>query len=1160
MTLGRYCTSCGQPISAASASCPHCGSAVHRSCPSCGAANSVESRFCAACGALQTASSRVAETPETQGAGSERREVTVVFVDATDFTATSSRLDVEDVYLFIDEALKLLADVVAEYEGTIDKFTGDGLMALFGAPLAHEDDAERAVRAAWEMQRVIRPFRERLRAQHGFEFRIRIGVHTGEVIAGRLGGRAHAEYTAIGDTVNLASRLQAAAEPDSVLVSQATYDSTSANFEYESLPPLTLKGFSGGIRAWRLAGVMQQTGALRGVPGLQVPLIGREAPLASLRQSARNMLAARAMWVTCVSGEAGVGKSRLVQEALDSDELSAARVIATRCIALTRSRPLGTVADLIRRLIGTEETDLPAAQMEAVRAFAVTHLADQEDPTPYLAFIVGAAHTDPAIERRLAGLTEEMLRDQIQLSVRAALVAEAKRQPLVVVVDDLHWIDSVSRDCLAYLAASCADEPLLLLLVTRQSERETLLEPLLRTAAGRRGELVDILLEPLNESDARRLVRQMVRGEGVEAQRLRQRIIARAEGNPFYVEELVRMLADRGGLVGAPGEWTPAPDAERLLNDVPSSLRGIIITRFDALPQALRYVLQRAAVLGRSFPVSLLEQLVDADADVGEMLAELERREFLTMVSFGLERGYTFGHVLVQEAIHSTILKRDRQELHRHVAEAVESGAFWSAAERNEALAYHWAESAEPARAVPYLLAVAESSARRHANDAAIDRCTRALSILRHAPDDDMEVRALLILGRAMKFQGRLAEGRDTLREGSNRVYARLASDEPDPQRVTTYIDLLRELADVESRAGALNEAAMHLDEAMLAVMHFGAEDLRHTVAERLAWVRFRQGKLEEALLLADDLAKTLAANPDADATLLASVYNTLGGVLWNYGKLDIAAAYVRQSLTLYHRIGYLFGKANAHTNLGVLYFTQGKWMEAAESFERSDWLRRETGCIVGRSTNLLNLGMLRISMGDHAQARADLETSVRISSQLGEELDRIRALTALTQLDVIEEKFDEARARIDDIRAKHFEALKNDDLAQVECLRALVLAESGDVVESIAIATEARRIARESAVPETEADCARALGVLQLRAGLANEGQTTLRESAELAVKVGDPYRQALALLESGMTGEAVNIFAQLGAKHDFERAVATMEGEPRARTTSAPSRLPHA
>ena len=195
---------------------------VQRSCPACGAANSAESRFCSSCGALQSAQrARIAKPAEHTGA-SERREVTVVFVDATDFTATSTRLDVEDVYLFIDEAMKLLAEVVTEYEGTIDKFTGDGLMALFGAPLAHENDAERAVRAAWEMQRVIRPFRERLRAQHGFEFRIRIGVHTGEVVTGPIGSRAHAEYTAIGDTVNLAARLQTAAEPDSVVVSAAT--------------------------------------------------------------------------------------------------------------------------------------------------------------------------------------------------------------------------------------------------------------------------------------------------------------------------------------------------------------------------------------------------------------------------------------------------------------------------------------------------------------------------------------------------------------------------------------------------------------------------------------------------------------------------------------------------------------------------------------------------------------------------------------------------------------------------------------------------------------------------------------------------------------------------------------------------------------------------
>src|SRR5262245_38551495 len=260
----RYCTACGQQLANDTAACSVC-TAVHR-CPTCGSSVPVGDRFCGQCGARLGAPAtphpavrtNIIDTP------SARREVTVLFLDVANFTAASHALDSEEVFVWIDETMRLLAAVVDKYEGTIDKFTGDGLMALFGAPVAHENDPELAVRAALEMQAVVQPLRERIRQRHGFDFQMRIGISTGQVIVGAVGNDAHAEYTVLGDTVNLASRLEKAAEPGTVLVGATTYQRTQPLFEYEILPPLHVKGVSEPLQTYRPLRLLDRPGSLRG--------------------------------------------------------------------------------------------------------------------------------------------------------------------------------------------------------------------------------------------------------------------------------------------------------------------------------------------------------------------------------------------------------------------------------------------------------------------------------------------------------------------------------------------------------------------------------------------------------------------------------------------------------------------------------------------------------------------------------------------------------------------------------------------------------------------------------------------------------------------------------------------------------------------------------
>ncbi len=1162
---GKFCTSCGRSVTAELTHCTHCGVELHRLCVTCGAVNRPNSRFCGECGALQSRrgddrnvrlllrarSVDAAGAPDD--AASERREVTVVFVDASNFTAASNRLDSEDVYRFVDEAMRLLVEVVAEYDGTIDKFTGDGLMAVFGAPVAHENDAERAVRAAWEMQRVIGPFRDRLRAQHGFDFRIRIGVNSGEVVAGRIGSNLHTEYTVIGDTVNIAARLQAAAEVDSVLVSSTTYQRTFWNFRYEAIPPLSLKGIPGTVQAYCVAGLGSPS---RARPSLQdAALVGRDDALGELHAAYRGLVEHRRLAVSVVTGDAGVGKTRFVSEFARSIDTS---VYEAHCLSFGRERPLALVVSLARAVLGIDPTDPSQAQVESARNAMRRIGENAPDLVPYLvtALEVPNIHT---IERQLNALDETMLRQQTHAALRTLLVGAARTTPLVIILDDLQWIDSASRDFLHQFIQTTSEEPFLVVLVCRAGDAETAIRPLLDVAAVAALSFRRVDLGPLADSDATQLVRNLLPGDSAGIELLRRRLVTRAEGNPFAAEELTRTLIDGAGVQQVGEEWTVTPQAAQLLNSVPATLRGLVLARFDALPRDLRRLLQHAAVLGRSFHVELLQQLVQGDVgELAQSLTELVERGFLVEEPAGLDRRYKFRHALLQDAVHATLLKRERQELHSQAAAVVERAALWTAAERDELLAYHYAESTNPRLAIPHLISTAEFASRRYASDLTVELCRRAQGIMasESARADDY-FRVQVVLGRALKFLGRLTEAETILRDAAAQLREQSATG---LAVLPLYVEMLREFADVHNRAGALDEAYVRLEEAWAALAVWNEPPsswMRRAVADRMAWVRFRQGRLDEALAIAEPTLLDMKNDATADVATMASLHNTLGGIAWQQGDLDAAAAQVRESVLLHQRLGYLFGTAIAYGNLGVLDYARGQWKSAVQSFEQSDAIRQQIGYMVGRAANLQNLALLRMAAGQHEAARHDLETSLRISRQLGEHFDSIHALLGLAHLAIIERRFSEAAETLADLRTTYASRLSTDDLAQIEWMSAVTRANES-IDEGVRSAEQAVQLAQECGVPETEADCTRTLGVLLTDRGDYDGAQASLERSYEIAVKIGDPYRRAQALLEiatlshrrgasahefSAPLQEAIATFRQLGATHDLKRAMAAAQ-----------------
>ena len=1097
----------------------------------------------------------------------ERREIAVLFADIANFTCACQSLDSEDAYLVVDEVMSLLVSVVYKYEGTIDKFTGDGVMALFGAPVTHENDPERAVRAALEMQAAIRPLQGRVQQQHGFGLQMRIGVNTGLAIAGRIGSDLHMEYTVIGETVNLAQRLETAAEPGTVLVSFSTYQPTRPLFDYATPAPVAIKGMAEPVQAYRPLRLSLNPGRVRGLPGLQVPMVGRSGDLARLQEALARVRRHRRTMVALITGEAGLGKSRLLSEFRVSLAHADVSFHQGNCLAYARSRPLWVVADLLRNILGVSEADPPDLQRDTLHAFlSILDLANDQ-VLPYLANLLGIADTDPAILKRLSLLDASMLQHQTHTALRQVFLAQARLSPTVLILDDLHWIDQASRDFLRHLIETTGDVPLMLVLVSRDTERETAIRPLVAACEEDAQRLVDIQLRPLSAAEAQLLVEHLLARSTDEAREFQTHIAERAEGNPFYTEEIVRMLIDHGGLFREAGRWRVTSLADELLDRVPGSLKGLILTRFDRLPDRLRLTLQKAAVVGPTFAARLLTMIDDAPvAAIASQLRELEARQFITAQPAGQEQTYTFRHALIQDAVYGTLMRQHRQKLHTRVAEAVERSSLFTPEEQAEMLVRHYLESTTSQKALPYLIAAAEHAARRCAYEIAAKHYRRAIVLATNQPAgmDDAYAHIHLSLGRALKYLGDFTEADRVLWEV---LQSLLRSAEPDDGAVlATLVEGLTELADVRQREGAMEEALSHLEASLDALGERGQEEhpkLWHKVIDRMAWVHFRQGKLDEAL----DLAQVATADPQwgEDETIrLASLYNILGGILWQRGSLSEATTYVERSVALYQGLGYTRGLAKSYTNLGVLHYAQGDWSHALEALAQAHALWEQIGDIQYQALNLNNLGVLRQSMGEHELAQQNLESALDIRQRLGDAWGTAQSLSSLAHLAFVQSRLPDAasyaEAALEQVGAGGSPEIQ----VQARWVLALVEAER-DLAPALRVAERAYAEAKDAGPLEQEADCCRVLGALHGRAGDSSKAVALLHESIDVSRRRSDPYRHGLALLELGRVyqrlvypgnpareqwqaksiealSQAVETFERLGATSDLKQARAAL------------------
>lgn len=616
----------------------------------------------------------------------ERRPVTVLFADLSGFTAFADAHDPEEVCRILNYCFDCLTQIVLRYGGVVDKFIGDEVMALFGAPQAHEDDPLRALRAALEMQALMQQD-EKLRSAN---LALHVGVNTGLVIAAEIGAEQQHSYTVIGGAVNLAARLRDAASAGQVLVGPDTFRQAAASFTFAPLPPLHLKGKSEPVTAWHLLGLRSASSdAGRGLTGLHSPLVGRTAELATLNAAATAVLNEGRGRVILVAGEPGLGKSRLMEEWRQqlSRQGGALHWVEGNGVSYGQGQPYSMLNGFLRALLQVTE----AADAEALRS-ALVGQGQLTAHLPYLLHLLGQELT-PAQQQALVALEPQALQAQYVTAVRQLVLSMAQRVPLLLVLDDVHWADPSSAALLSKLLSVVQEVPILWCLVYRpdgEAPGYQLVEAahhLPETAC------LELHLQALSEADSRQLVKNLFASALSES--LLLRLLQRTEGNPFFMEEVLRMWIEEGVLIQQQdGSWAAVRGDDAAA--IPDSLHTLLLARFDRIPAAERRTLQVAAVIGRRVERSLLQQATGlTQEDLQAQLFHLQQAGLLDGVEGTLVQ---FRHSLLQEIIEQSLLHEDRRALHCRVAEALQQ---WSGA-APEQLAYHMEACGQKVSALHY--------------------------------------------------------------------------------------------------------------------------------------------------------------------------------------------------------------------------------------------------------------------------------------------------------------------------------------------------------------------------------------------------------------------------------------------------------------------------
>jgi class 3 adenylate cyclase/tetratricopeptide (TPR) repeat protein len=650
----------------------------------------------------------------------ERKQVTVLFADLKGSMELLADRDPEEARQLLDPVLERMMAAVHRYEGTVNQVMGDGIMALFGAPIAHEDHAVRACYAALAMQHAVARYAEEVRRQQGLDVLMRVGVNSGEVVVRAISNDLHMDYTAVGQTTHLAARMEQLARPGTTFITADTLRLVEGLVRVTALGPIPIKGLPEPVEVYELVGASTlrgrfQAGVVRGL----TQFVGRDQELATVQHALAQASAGHGQVVALV-GEAGVGKSRLVYEVVHAHQTQGWRVLESASVSYGKATPYFPVIELLKHYVHVEDSD----DIRTIRARVTGQVRTLDD---------ALQDTLPALLALLEALPEDspfrtfdppQRRQRTLAALKRLLLRESQEQPLLLVFEDLHWIDAETQALLDSLVDSLPTAPLLLLVNYR---------PEYQHGWSSKTYYTQLRLDPLPLASADEFLHALL-GNDPSLAPLKQRLIERTEGNPFFLEESVRTLVEIGVLVGTPGGYRLAQPVDSL--QVPATVQAVLAARIDRLPPEEKRLVQTAAVIGTEVPLPLLQAIAElSEAALHCGLAHLQAAEFLYQTRLFPDHTYTFKHALTHEVVYNSLLQERRRGLHARIVEALERLAPDRLAEQVERLAHHALRGEVWDKALVYFRQAGEKAMARCAYCEAMGSFEQALRVLSHLPE-----------------------------------------------------------------------------------------------------------------------------------------------------------------------------------------------------------------------------------------------------------------------------------------------------------------------------------------------------------------------------------------------------------------------------------------
>ena len=731
--------------------CGQCTNPLALICPKCRFQNPPGFKFCGQCTAPLSALEIKAAPPIRMGetaeaVDGERKTVTALFADIKGSMELIEDLDPEEARRLVDPALKLMMDAVHRYEGYVAQSTGDGIFALFGAPIAHEDHPQRALFSALRMQEDLKRYADKLRERGQPPLSVRVGVNNGEVVVRAIQtGDAHTEYTPIGHSVSLASRLQTLAAPGSVVIGESVQKLVEGYFQLKPLGASRIKGVSEPVEVFEVTGLGPLRTRLQRAAGRGLTkFVGRERQIAALKHTAEQARAGHGQ-IVAVMAEPGVGKSRLFFE-FKATSQSGWMVLEAYSVSHGKASAYLPVIDLLRNYFRIANADDERTRREKVAGKITILDRSLEDTLPYLFNLLGIVEGDDT----LAQMDGQIRKRRTLEAIKRILLRESLNQPLMVIFEDLHWIDEETQELLNLLADSIGTAKFLLLVNYR---------PEYSHQWNNKTYYTQLRLDPLGKESAEEMLSTLL-GDGNDLIPLKRLIIQRAEGTPFFMEEIVQALFEDGVL-----QRNGAVKLARSMATVkvPATVQAILASRIDRLPPGEKDLLQTLAVIGREFALSLVRRVIDGgDDDLERMLAALQMAEFVYEQPTTGDIEYTFKHALTQEVAYNSLLIERRKLLHERAGEALESMFAGQLDDHLDELARHYSRSGNLSKAIEYLRLAAYQAAQRSSYPEAIAYANSALEILAGLPQSEQRDRDELLLRVSLGVSLMAAKGFDS--------------------------------------------------------------------------------------------------------------------------------------------------------------------------------------------------------------------------------------------------------------------------------------------------------------------------------------------------------------------------------------------------------------